>query len=201
MKREVLFEQHVGEDRIIRIVQGDLTEEQVDAIVNAANEYLQHGGGVAGAIVRKGGHVIQEESNRWIREHGLVHTGSAAITGAGALPCRYVIHTVGPVWRGGGQGEDALLASAVRSALDMAVRHQLRSVSLPAISSGIFGFPKPRCAEIILQEVYDHLSSRPDSTLREINLCNIDSETSQIFLEEAQRRFAHERKHGAEEER
>lgn len=201
MKREVLFEQYVGEDRIIRIVQGDLTEEQVDAIVNAANEYLQHGGGVAGAIVRKGGHVIQEESNRWIREHGLVHTGTAAITGAGALPCRYVIHTVGPVWRGGGQGEDALLASAVRSALDMAVRHQLRSVSLPAISSGIFGFPKPRCAEIILQEVYDHLSIRPDSTLREINLCNIDSETSQIFLEEAQRRFTRERKQGADDER
>lgn len=191
MKREVLFEQYVGEDRVLRIVHGDLTEEHVDAIVNAANEYLQHGGGVAGAIVRKGGRVIQEESDRWVREHGLVRTGTAAITGAGALPCRYVIHTVGPVWRGGDQGEDALLASAVRSALDVAVRHQLRSVSLPAISSGIFGFPKARCAEIILQEVYDHLSSRPDSTLREVNLCNIDSETSQIFLEEAQRRFAH----------
>ncbi|MCS7260433.1 MAG: macro domain-containing protein [Anaerolineae bacterium] len=192
MKREVLFEQRVSQDRVIRIVQGDLTEEQVDAIVNAANEHLQHGGGVAGAIVRKGGHVIQEESNRWVREHGPVRTGTAAITSAGTLPCRYVIHTVGPVWRGGSQGEDALLASAVRSALDMAVRYQLRSVALPAISSGIFGFPKARCAEIILQEVYDHLSSRPDSTLREVNLCNIDSETSQIFLEEARRRFARE---------
>lgn len=199
MKREVLFEHHVGEDRVIRIVQGDLTEEPVDAIVNAANEYLQHGGGVAGAIVRKGGHVIQEESDRWVREHGPVRTGTAAITGAGALPCRYVIHTVGPVWRGGGQGEDALLASAVRSALDMAARYQLRSVSLPAISSGIFGFPKTRCAEIILQEVYDHLSGRQDSTLREVNLCNIDSETSRIFLEEAQRRFSGERKQSADE--
>jgi len=199
MKREVLFEHRIGEDRVIRIVQGDLTEEQVDAIVNAANEYLQHGGGVAGAIVRKGGRVIQEESDRWVREHGPVRTGTAAITGAGTLPCRYVIHTVGPVWRGGGQGEDALLASAVRSALDMAVRHQLRSISLPAVSSGIFGFPKSRCAEIILQEVYDHLSGRPDSTLREINLCNIDRETSQTFLEEAQRRFGGERKQSADE--
>ncbi|PWH13701.1 MAG: Appr-1-p processing protein [Ardenticatenia bacterium] len=199
MKREILFEQRVGEDRVIRIVQGDLTEEQVDAIVNAANEHLQHGGGVAGAIVRKGGQVIQEESDRWVREHGSVRTGTAAITGAGALPCRYVIHTVGPVWHGGGQGEEALLASAVRSALDMAVRHQLSSVSLPAISSGIFGFPKARCAEIILQEVYDHLSSRPDSTLREINLCNIDSETSQILLEEARRRWGGEKKQNADE--
>ncbi len=193
MKREVLFEQRVGEDRVIRIVQGDLTEEQVDAIVNAANEHLQHGGGVAGAIVRKGGRVIQEESDRWVREHGLVRTGTAAITSAGMLPCRYVIHTVGPVWRGGGQGEDALLASAVRSALDMAVRHQLRSVSLPAISSGIFGFPKPRCAAIILKEVFEHLTGHPDSTLREVNLCNIDSETSQIFLEEARQRFGHKK--------
>lgn len=192
MKREVLFEHRIGEDRVIRIVQGDLTEEQVDAIVNAANEYLQHGGGVAGAIVRKGGRVIQEESDRWVREHGPVRTGTAAITSAGTLPCRYVIHTVGPVWRGGGQGEDALLASAVRSALDLAARHQLRSVSLPAISSGIFGFPKSRCATIILQEVYEHLSGRPDSTLHEVNLCNIDSETSQIFVEEARRQFGDE---------
>jgi len=199
MKREVLFEHRIGEERVIRIVQGDLTEEQVDAIVNAANEYLQHGGGVAGVIVRKGGRVIQEESDRWVREHGPVHTGTAAITGAGALPCRYVIHTVGPVWRGGGQGEDALLAGAVRSALAMAVRHQLRSVSLPAISSGIFGFPKARCAEIILQEVYDHLTNRPDSTLHEVNLCNIDSETSQIFLEEAQRRWGGEKNRSPDE--
>jgi O-acetyl-ADP-ribose deacetylase (regulator of RNase III) len=190
MDREMLLEQIVASGRTIRIVRGDLTEEHVDAIVNAANEHLQHGGGVAGAIVRKGGRVIQEESSKWVREHGPVHTGSAAITAAGALPCRYVIHAVGPVWRGGNQDEDALLQDAVRSALEWASRYQLQSISLPAISSGIFGFPKERCASIILEAVSDYLSSHSDSTVCEVNLCNIDRETTDIFLAEARRRFA-----------
>ncbi|GAF90961.1 unnamed protein product, partial [marine sediment metagenome] len=96
--------------RVLRVVQDDITEEQVDAIVNAANEQLAHGGGVAGAIVRAGGREIQDESRRWVREHGDVPTGGAAITGAGELKARYVIHAVGPVWGMG--NEEALLAGA-----------------------------------------------------------------------------------------
>jgi len=186
--REILFEYQTESGQVIRVVRGDLTEERVDAIVNAANEHLAHGGGVAGAIVRRGGYSIQEESNRWVQEHGPVRTGTAAITGAGNLPCRYVIHAVGPVWRRRGD-EPELLASAVRSALQLASEHGLSSVSIPGISSGIFGFPKPLCAEVILATVDKFLATHPEGSVREVNLCNIDRHTANIFAGEARRRF------------
>ncbi len=188
MSRQILFEHRTPAGQLIRIVQGDLTEEPVDAIVNAANERLAHGGGVAGAIVRKGGYQIQEESDRWVREHGPVPTGSAAITGAGHLPARYIIHAVGPIWRNRGD-EDALLASAVTSALTLAARHHVRSISLPAISSGIFGFPKPRAVRIILDAVDAFLQAHPHGPVQEVNLCNMDDLTARLFLEEAQQRY------------
>ena len=187
--REVLLETRMPTGQVVRVVQNDLTEERVDAIVNAANEHLSHGGGVAGAIVRKGGPAIQRESNTWVREHGLVETGTAAITGAGELPSRYVIHAVGPVWSGSGD-EEAKLASAVRSALDLAEENDLESVSIPAISSGIFGFPKRLCAEVMLRTIAEWLAAHPASALREVNACNIDSRTAQLFEEEAVRQFA-----------
>ncbi len=168
-------------------MQGDLTAEAVDAIVNAANERLAHGGGVAGAISRKGGPVIQQESNAWVRQHGPVPTGSAAITGAGALPCRYVIHAVGPVW---GSGDEKLkLASAVRSSLELADEKGLRSVSMPGISSGIFGFPKPLCAQVMLRTIGEWLAGHPQSSVREVNSCNIDALTARLFAEEAEAQF------------
>jgi O-acetyl-ADP-ribose deacetylase (regulator of RNase III) len=186
--RVVLFEQATPAGQIVRVVQNDLTAEHVDAIVNAANEHLSHGGGVAGAISRQGGPSIQRESTAWVREHGPVTTGSAAITGAGALPCRYVIHAVGPVW---GSGEErAKLAGAVRSALDLADQYGLRSVSMPGISSGIFGFPKPLCAEVILGMVREWLADHPESTVREVNACNIDALTAGIFAEQARALFS-----------
>jgi O-acetyl-ADP-ribose deacetylase (regulator of RNase III) len=187
MARQILFEHQTGAGQIIRVVKGDLTAEPAQAIVNAANEHLAHGGGVAGAIVRRGGHTIQEESNRWVQEHGLVRTGTAGITGAGSLPADYVIHAVGPVWGSG--NEEAKLASAVRSALEMAAQHGIESISMPAISSGIFGFPKKLCAQVILDTVTDYLSRHPDGPVREVNLCNIDDLTAGIFLNEARRRF------------
>lgn len=185
--RQVLFEHTTGSGQIIRVVQGDLTAEQVDAIVNAANEHLSHGGGVAGAISRRGGPAIQRESTDWVRAHGPVPTGSAAITEAGRLPCRYVIHAVGPVWGTG--GEQAKLSSAVRCALDLADEHGLRSISMPGISSGIFGFPKPLCAQVMLGAIQAWLADHPKSSVCEVNACNIDGETSQIFLAEAQARW------------
>ncbi len=188
MPRQILFEHRTPADQRICIVQGDLTEEPVDAIVNAANEYLSHGGGVAGAIVRKGGPQIQAESDRWVREHGPVPTGSAAITTAGRLPARYVIHAVGPVWRNRGD-EDVLLASAVTSALNLAAQYGLHSISLPAISSGIFGFPKERAVRIILDAVEEFLKTHPHGPVREVNLCNVDDLTARLFLEEARRRY------------
>jgi O-acetyl-ADP-ribose deacetylase (regulator of RNase III) len=185
--RQVLFERETPEGQVIRVVQGDLTAEEVDAIVNAANERLAHGGGVAGAISRKGGPDVQRESDAWVREHGPVSTGSAAITGAGALPCRYVIHAVGPVWGSG--DEERKLASAVCSALDLADKNGLRSVSIPAISSGIFGFPKPLCAEVMLRAIRGWLSDHPEGSVREVNACNIDALTAELFAEEAQSQF------------
>jgi len=120
--REILYEYRTSAGQVVRVGQGDLTDEGVDAIINAANEHLAHRGGVAGAIVRKGGYSIQEESSRWVREHGPVRTGTAAITGgAGKSPAKWVIHAVGPIWRGRGD-EPKLLASAVRSALDVAAQ-------------------------------------------------------------------------------
>jgi len=186
--REVLFEQALPSGAVIRVVQGDLTQEPVDAIVNAANEHLAHGGGVAGAIVRRGGYVIQQESDAWVKVHGPVRTGGAAITGAGALPARYVIHAVGPVWGSG--GEDDKLANAVRSALALAEQRGLRSISLPGISSGIFGFPKERCAQIMIRVAREFLAARPAGALREVNLCNLDALTARIFQAETQRQMA-----------
>jgi O-acetyl-ADP-ribose deacetylase (regulator of RNase III) len=129
---------------VIEVTRGDITALEVDAIVNAANEHLQLGSGVAGAIRRKGGPTIQRECDRI----GHCPVGSAVVTGGGSLPARWVIHAVGPVWQGGGAGEEALLASAVRSALERAEEVGAKSVALPAIATGVFGFPLERAAVI-----------------------------------------------------
>lgn len=164
-------------DTVVEIVKGDITEEDVDAIVNAANSYLKHGGGVAGAIVRKGGEIIQKESDKI----GYVPVGSAAITTAGKLKAKYVIHAVGPVW---GEGdEDRKLRSAVISALELADKYGVKSISIPAISTGIFGFPKERGAEVILKAIIDYIEKGTE--VKKVRLCNIDELTSKIFQEKA----------------
>jgi O-acetyl-ADP-ribose deacetylase (regulator of RNase III) len=164
--------------KTLQLVQGDLTERDVDAIVNAANSYLQHGGGVAGAIVRKGGQVIQEESNKI----GFVPVGDAAITGAGKLPCKYVIHAVGP--RMGEGDEDNKLKNAVLNSFRLASEKGLKSISLPAISSGIFGFPKDRCAEILVREALHYIEETPKSILELIEFCVYDVLTMEYFKKE-----------------
>lgn len=175
---KIHYEYRTSDGRCIRLVQGDITEQETDAIVNAANSYLQHGGGVAGAIVRKGGHIIQEESNKI----GYVPVGEAAVTTAGKLPAKYVIHAVGPRW---GEGdEDNKLKRAILSSLKLASEKNLTSIAIPAISSGIFGFPKDRCAEILIRESAGYLKENPKTSLREINICLFDDETVKIFLKE-----------------
>ncbi len=151
----------------IELIRGDLTRMDTDAIVNAANEQLAHGGGVAGAIVSRGGSSIQKESDAWVAEHGPAVTGTAAITGAGTLEARYVIHAVGPVM---GQGdEDALLASATRAALERAEESGLKSIAFPAISTGVFGYPVDRCAQVMLDTLVETLKS--GSTLNHVVIC------------------------------
>jgi O-acetyl-ADP-ribose deacetylase (regulator of RNase III) len=171
--------------RII-LLQGDITQEQVDAIVNAANEWLQHGGGVAGAIVRAGGEVIQEESNRI----GRVPTGSAAVTGAGRLPARFVIHAVGPIWNNHPPEEaDRLLASAVRSSLQKADELRLSSIAFPAISAGIYGFPKERCAKVMMDTIEEYFSQHANSGVSEVRLVLFDAPTVQAFEQEFAKRY------------
>jgi O-acetyl-ADP-ribose deacetylase (regulator of RNase III) len=160
----------------VEVVHGDLTEETVDAIVNAANEHLDHGGGVAGAILRGGGKSIQTESRRI----GRVKTGHAEHTGGGDLPAKYVIHAVGPIWDDGESGERELLASAVRSSLVIAEQLGCHSIALPAISSGIFGFPKDIAAGIIIRTIRIFIDTSADH-LRRIRCTNIDMETVQEF--------------------
>jgi O-acetyl-ADP-ribose deacetylase (regulator of RNase III) len=167
----------------LAIVHGDITEAAVDAIVNAANEQLQHGGGVAGAISRRGGDTIQAESDQWVQEHGRVVTGSAAITGAGRLPAKYVIHAVGPVWGSG--DEERKLDQAVTSALALADVQGVRSIAIPAISSGIYGMPKDVSARVLIQTAVDYLQAHADSAVAEVRFCNIDEVTVTAFLTQA----------------
>jgi O-acetyl-ADP-ribose deacetylase (regulator of RNase III) len=176
----VLFEYTLQAGQVFRVVKGDVTIETTDAIVNAANERLMHGSGVAGAISRKSGGLVQEESDVWVRQHGPVVTGTAAITGAGRLPAKYVIHAVGPVWGSG--NEEEKLGSAVQSALALAETHHLQSISIPGISSGIFGGPKDICARVIVQTSVNYLAQNPNSSINEIRFCNIDEPTAAAFV-------------------
>ncbi len=162
----------------LRLVSADLTEREVDAIVNAANTHLQHGGGVAGAIVRKGGQIIQDESDRI----GYVPVGGAAITGAGRLKAKFVIHAVGP--RMGEGDEDPKLRKAITSVLALATDKRLKSISIPAISAGIFGFPKDRCAQILVDGSVGFLKSNPGTTLELVEFCIVDKEAFEFFKAE-----------------
>lgn len=172
----------------VRLIHGDLTGEEVDAIVNAANAELRHGGGVAGAIARRGGPVIQQESDDWVREHGPVTHDRPAITSAGDLPSDWVIHAVGPVWGDG--DEDAKLSAAVKGALRVATERNFRAVSMPAISTGVFGFPKDRGAEVILDAILEYLTRAPQTTLREVRITIIDQESVDVFRDEFERRLS-----------
>src|SRR5579871_5554465 len=138
-----------------KVLEGDLTKQKVDAIVNAANETLLGGGGVDGAIHRAAGPELLAEC----RTLGGCPTGEARITRGYRLPAKHVIHTVGPVWHGGDRNEDRLLASCYRNSLDLAARHGLRSVAFPAISCGIFGYPIDRAAAIAVREIRSFLES------------------------------------------
>ena len=142
----------------IEIVQGDITKRAADAIVNAANSSLLGGGGVDGAIHRAGGPAILEECRRL----GGCDTGEAKATTAGDLPARHVVHTVGPLWRGGGSGEDELLAACHRNALEVASGLGCRTVAFPAVSTGAYGFPLERAAPIAVGVTAEELARRPE---------------------------------------
>jgi O-acetyl-ADP-ribose deacetylase (regulator of RNase III) len=163
----------------ISIIQGDITKQSTDAIVNAANSGLMGGGGVDGAIHRAGGPAILEECRQIRTERGRLPTGQAVITTGGNLKSSHVIHTVGPVWRGGSQGEPDLLAGAYRESLKLAVDSGLKTVSFPSISTGAYGYPVESAARVAIQAVIDFLNR--DDSLEEVVFVLFDSRTTRIY--------------------
>ena len=160
----------------LELVEADITEMETEAVVNAANAHLKHGGGVAGAIVRKGGKIIQEESDKI----GYCPVGQAVITSGGNLKAKWVIHAVGP--RMGEGNEDEKLRNATLSTLRLADERQIKSISFPAISTGIFGFPIDRAAKIMLETVIDHL--KEETGLERVIFCLFGRESLEVFEKE-----------------
>ncbi|NPV77502.1 MAG: macro domain-containing protein [Anaerolineae bacterium] len=173
---------------VLELLQADITTQQVDAIVNAANDRLIHSGGVAGVISSRGGPEIQQESTHWVQEHGPVPHNAPALTRAGRLPCHYVIHAVGPIWEEG--DEDRKLADAIQGSLLLADKQAFTSLAIPPISTGIFGFPKERAAGIFYKTISRFFQDHPASSLRLIRLTIIDEPTLAVFTEAFDRWFS-----------
>jgi O-acetyl-ADP-ribose deacetylase len=165
-------------DLILR--QGDITRETVDVIVNAANSSLLGGGGVDGAIHRAGGPTIMAECRAIVARQGGCPTGEAVITGAGQLHARYVVHTVGPVWNRGRQGEPELLASAYRKSLELAAQHGARTIAFPSISTGIYGYPVALAAPIALGVARDYALAH--ESFAEIRFVLFSADTLAAFV-------------------
>lgn len=176
---EILRQREISSKLTLQLVQGDITHQEVDAVVNAANEHLQHGGGVAAAIAQAGGPQIRAESKRWIKEHGPVSHANPAFTSGGKMPCQYVIHAVGPRWGSG--NEDDKLERAVLGSLRLADDLDLQSVAFPAISTGIFGFPKKRAAKVILLAIESYAAEHPESGLKDVRIVLYDDPTAKAF--------------------
>ena len=164
----------------LAIIQGDITRQATDAIVNAANSSLMGGGGVDGAIHRAGGPAILEECRQIMSRQGRLPTGKAVITTGGNLKARFVIHTVGPIWHGGNRGEPELLASAYQESLKVAAEHNLSSISFPSISTGAYGYPVAEAARVAIEAVASFLRER-GTPIREVVFVLFDSATFESY--------------------
>ena len=163
----------------LSIIQGDITRQNTDAIVNAANSSLMGGGGVDGAIHRAGGPAILEECEQIVARQGRLPTGQAVITTAGNMKAKHVIHTVGPIWRGGSQGEAESLASAYRESLKLAADNNLSSISFPSISTGAYGYPIDEASQIAIKTVASFLSGT--TSIKEVVFVLFDSRTLDAY--------------------
>jgi O-acetyl-ADP-ribose deacetylase (regulator of RNase III) len=169
----------------IEIIQGDITKIKVDAIVNAANSSLLGGGGVDGAIHRAGGSAILDDCIKIREKQGGCKTGEAVITGAGNLPARYVIHTVGPIWNGGQKGEPEKLANCYSNSLRLAVENNCRTVAFPNISTGVYGYPKGEAAKIAYQTAVDFLAG--NEQIEKVVFVCFDEDNYLLLLAEQKR--------------
>jgi len=163
----------------IKLIEGDITLSDAEAITNPANSQLMHGGGLAGLLARKAGPDFQTESSQWVQEKGPVSHESPAYTSAGDLPFQFVIHAVGPVWGSG--DEEEKLAAAVRGSLALADQLQLKSLALPAISTGIFRFPVKKAARVILTAARDFSLEKELSALQEVQIVVYGTQPAEIF--------------------
>jgi O-acetyl-ADP-ribose deacetylase (regulator of RNase III) len=164
----------------LRLLQGDITRQDSDAIVNAANSSLMGGGGVDGAIHRAGGPAILEECKQIVARQGRLATGKAVITTGGNLKAKHVIHTVGPIWRGESQGEPELLASAYRESLKLAADNNLESLTFPSISTGVYGYPVNEAARVAISTVIAFLSQEKTS-IKEVVFVLFDARTFAVY--------------------
>jgi len=164
---------------IIKVIKGDITKQQVGAIVNAANSSLTGGGGVDGAIHRAGGPEILEACKKIVAEQGPCKTGEAVITTGGNLPARFVIHAVGPIWRGGKDNEEQLLENAYLNSFDLAVLNDIVSIAFPNISTGAYNFPKDKAARIALKTTRDFIKA--ENIFEEILFVCFDDENFQLY--------------------
>ncbi len=172
------MEKAIGKAKL-SLIQGDITRQSTDAIVNAANSGLMGGGGVDGAIHRAGGPAILADCKKIVAQRGRLPAGQAVITTGGNLKARHVIHTVGPVWHGGNKGEPETLANAYRESLNVAVENHLKTVSFPSISTGVYSYPVDKAAKIAVGTVAGFL--RTDDTLEEIVFVLFDSQTFDAY--------------------
>ncbi len=171
------FSYSINADTVLKILQGDITQARVDAVVNAANQHLRHFGGLAAAIVKAGGEIVQKESSQWVQEYGPVPHDNPAFTSAGRMPCTYIIHAVGPVWGSG--DEDHKLSTAIQGSINRARELNCKSIAFPAISTGIFGFPMVLAAKTFRDTLFSLHQTTP---LKEIQIILLDQKTTQIFI-------------------
>jgi putative ATPase len=186
---EVKYEYEFAHGHVLQVRLGDITEEYADIIVNEANSNLSHTSGIAAVLAQKGGKEIQVQSDRWVRKHGPVSPGQVAVTEAGQLPCKWLIHAVGPIWRGGNWREDSELWDSMWNCLVWATKLHAQSIAIPAVGATMLGFQKERCAYLLVDCIAKFVAKHPTSKLREIRIVNLTEEVTDAVVFEVVGKF------------
>lgn len=186
---EVKYEYEFAHGQVLQVRLGDITEECADIIVNEANSNLTHTTGVGAVLAQKGGKEVQLQSDRWVRKHGPVPPGQVAVTEAGQLPCKWLIHAVGPIWRGGNWREDGELWDAMWNCLVWASKLHATSIAIPALGSVLLGFQKERCAYLLIDCIAKFVHKHPMSKLREFRIINYSEEVADAVVFEVVGKF------------